>query len=312
MTIDVSVVIPTYNRLWALPTAVASCREERSTEIIVIDDGSTDGTWDWLQKQKGITALRQENWGKDWAVNRGLALASGEFVRFLDSDDWLIPGSTDQQVSIGRSQNADIVVSGYSEYYEESKTQRAFPWTDCDDFIAQQLGECFNSHYSAYLFRKRFIECTPHRAEFGPLDDRMFIIEVAINDPQVAVYSPPTFVHRHHTRGRLQFAKGMDAIIANWQLLSVYRRALAILAARGKLTERRIRAVTNALWPLAHRIAFTDIDEGCEVAELVFSLDSKFVPPQTNLAGHLYRRLGFRKTEQLRRLRRLFRHILKI
>jgi glycosyltransferase involved in cell wall biosynthesis len=94
MAADVSVIIPTYNRLWALPRAVESCRDECSTEIIVIDDGSTDGTWDWLQTQKDVAAIRQDNWGKDWAVTKGFAAARGEFIRFLDSDDWLIPGAS--------------------------------------------------------------------------------------------------------------------------------------------------------------------------------------------------------------------------
>ena len=68
--IDVSIIIPTFNRLWCLPRAVASCRDSAvSVEIIVVDDGSSDGTWEWLSAQKDVVALKQENWGKGWAVN---------------------------------------------------------------------------------------------------------------------------------------------------------------------------------------------------------------------------------------------------
>lgn len=60
--IDISIIIPTYNRLWSLPRAIESCREAScSVEIIVIDDGSTDGTWQWLQQQDGLISLKQNN-----------------------------------------------------------------------------------------------------------------------------------------------------------------------------------------------------------------------------------------------------------
>lgn len=90
----ISIIIQTYNRLWCLPRAVHSCRQSAiSSEIIVVDDGSADETWDWLQAQPDVTAIKQTNWGKDHAVNRGFDMARGEFVRFLDSDDLVVPGA---------------------------------------------------------------------------------------------------------------------------------------------------------------------------------------------------------------------------
>jgi glycosyltransferase involved in cell wall biosynthesis len=268
--IDVSVIIPTYNRLWALPAAVESSRGDRCrTEILVVDDGSTDGTWGWLQTQKDVVAIRQENWGKDWAVNKAFALANGEFIRFLDSDDWLLPGANDAQLSLARSNGADVVVAGYCRLDESTDARETVSWQECDDFIAQQLGECSSSHYSAYLIRRSFIAGIPHRQEFGARDDRMFVIELAIQDPKIATWDAPAFVHCQHRRERLQSPKGSKAITINRQLLAVYQQALLLLEARGQLTVRRKRAAVKQLWPLAHWIAYTDLDHAREIVKWI-------------------------------------------
>jgi glycosyltransferase involved in cell wall biosynthesis len=313
MSPEVSVIIPTYNRLWALPQAVESCRNAGGrTEIVVVDDGSTDGTWDWLLKQSDVIAIRQDNWGKDWAVNRGFAAARGEFIRFLDSDDWILPGANEKQMSIGRSQAVDVVVAGYSIYDERTKTEHVSSWTTCDDFIAQQLGECDSSHYSAYLFRKSFIQNIVHRQEFEFRDDRLFVIEVALCNPTVAIYdAAPTIAHRHHDHGRLQFGQGLQAAVRNWQHLNIYKKSLAMLEERGELTPRRIRAAVNVLWPLTHWIAYTNLNDACEVARWIYQIDAKFVPPNNGLLGLLYRRIGFRRTEQILKIRRFGRRVFR-
>jgi glycosyltransferase involved in cell wall biosynthesis len=92
-TPQVSVVVPTYNRAWCLREAVDSAlaQEFRGVELIVVDDGSTDETPRLLNEYgDSIRVLRQENRGVSAARNAGIAVAHGDLIAFLDSDDiWL-------------------------------------------------------------------------------------------------------------------------------------------------------------------------------------------------------------------------------
>lgn len=302
---DVTVVIPTFDRLWCLPTAVESCRQRGvSTEIVVVDDGSTDGTWEWLQTQDDVVAVRQSNWGKPWAVNAGFARARGDYVRFLDSDDWLLPCANERQVAMARAENADVVVAGTDVYSESGAFVEHCSWIDCDDFIARQLGECDSSHYSAYLFRRDFVADIPHRPDFHLRDDRLFVLEVAMAHPRVSVCRDAVFAHRHHTRARLQTLEHMNAVVRNAQHLALYQKILARLESSGELTPRRRRAAAKVLWPLAHWIGYTHPADAADVANWVFALDPGFAVPETGLLGALYRCCGFQRTEVLLRARR--------
>lgn len=306
--IDVSIIIPTYNRLWALPKAVDSCfASGKSIEVIVIDDGSTDGTWEWLQSRPDITSLRQDNWGKDWAVGAGLTVAKGEFVRFLDSDDWLAADSTAEQAELARQTDADIVVAGYQDFHEDGNRVETHPWVECDDFVAQQFGEVPFSHYSAFLFRRSFVESVPHRQEFALRDDRMFMLETAIRKPKLAAYPKPAFIHRHHRKGRLQLHRGFRRRFAHWTTIQVYRKAVALLEGRGELTDRRRRAAAAYIWPVVRTLARTELDEATIAANWVFELDPTFVPSERGIILSAYKFLGFRTTERLIRLLTAFR-----
>ncbi len=92
----VSVVIPTFDRADFLPAALDSvlAQEGVPLEVIVVDDGSTDETASVLQRYGDrIVSLRQPNSGPAIARNRGIAVARGEWVAFLDSDDMWEPGA---------------------------------------------------------------------------------------------------------------------------------------------------------------------------------------------------------------------------
>ena len=306
--IDLSIVIPTWNRLWSLPTAVDSCfAAGGNVEVIVVDDGSTDGTWEWLQGRPDVVALRSENWGKCWAVVAAMARARGEYVRFLDSDDWLKPGVNAGQLDLARASGADLVVAGYEDFYEaenqgEEGRISPHPWVDCDDFVAQQFGEVPFSHYSAFLFRRAFVADIPHRQEFALRDDRMFMLEVAIRGPKLAVFHESAFVHRHHARGRLQGTSGFRRMQADWTNIAVYRKAVAMLAARGELTPRRKRAAVSYIWPVVRNLAKWEIGEAEAAARWVFELDPGFAPQERGSILLGYKMLGFAATERLVRV----------
>ena len=93
----ISIIIPTRNRVAFLKEAVASVSSQDylEREIIVVDDASEDGTWEWLSSLQapGIVTFRLERHGERSAArNLGLKHAKGEFVLFLDDDDLLAPG----------------------------------------------------------------------------------------------------------------------------------------------------------------------------------------------------------------------------
>lgn len=100
--VAVSIIIPTYNRAWAIRAAVDSVLSQdcRDYEVIVVDDGSTDETQQVLAEYEGtrLTVIRQANCGVSAARNRGIRESAGNLIAFLDSDDRWLPGKLSRQM----------------------------------------------------------------------------------------------------------------------------------------------------------------------------------------------------------------------
>ena len=96
----ISVVIPTFNRKHVLKRALDSVESQtkRPFEIIVIDDGSIDGTQEWMKEHyPSVKFIYQKNHGVSSARNRGIEISKGSWVAFLDSDDEWISEKLEQQ-----------------------------------------------------------------------------------------------------------------------------------------------------------------------------------------------------------------------
>lgn len=99
----VSVVMPAYNVAWCVGRAVDSvlAQDYGACELIVVNDGSTDKTAEVLAAYgDAITVIHQGNRGMSAARNAGMRAARGEYVAFLDSDDWWLPGKLSRQVEL--------------------------------------------------------------------------------------------------------------------------------------------------------------------------------------------------------------------
>ena len=99
----VSVVVPTFDRLAVLPRALDSALAQAylDWELIVVDDGSADGTAEMVERDyPEVRLLRQENCGVSAARNAGIAEAKGTWIAFLDSDDAWLPEKLERQMEV--------------------------------------------------------------------------------------------------------------------------------------------------------------------------------------------------------------------
>jgi glycosyltransferase involved in cell wall biosynthesis len=101
----VSVILPVFDRAGSISRAIKSvfAQSYRQLELIVVDDGSTDGTATILDAYRGVaTILRQSNRGAYAARNLALRYATGEYVAFIDSDDAWLPDKLERQLPLMR------------------------------------------------------------------------------------------------------------------------------------------------------------------------------------------------------------------
>ena len=121
----ISVIVPAYNVELYIEAAIDSLlnQSEAFYEIIVINDGSTDGTKEKLQKYEKILMVKiyhTENYGLGMARNIGIKLASGDFIYFFDSDDILKPSfSASIKLELQNDLSLDLIFFSGKSFYDE-------------------------------------------------------------------------------------------------------------------------------------------------------------------------------------------------
>lgn len=156
----VSIIIPAYNCERYIQQCLDSLfqQEEQNLEIIVVNDGSEDGTADILnnysKNEDRLKILNVKNGGPSRARNIGLDNANGDWVLFVDADDWV---DTDILSSLDLNQNAaDIIFFGFKRCYEDTRIVECIPESvgcECTaDAVNRQLLSLFNSKAAFFGF----------------------------------------------------------------------------------------------------------------------------------------------------------------
>ena len=116
MAKKISVVIPCYNQAHWLPKAISSCLNQglEELEVIVVDDGSPDDVTSAVTPFRSrVQLIRQTNAGPSAARNAGLNAATGDLIKFLDADDYLLPGCLSAQSESISNCRDKVSVIGY-------------------------------------------------------------------------------------------------------------------------------------------------------------------------------------------------------
>lgn len=140
---SVSVVIPTYNYGRFITEAISSVLDQTCppSEIIVVDDGSTDETADVVGAfTEAVKYIRQDNAGVCAARNRGVSESTGELIAFLDADDTWEPSNLEKQVARFESdEEIGLVHCGMREFDGESGETIRFYMEGCEEGVADNL-----------------------------------------------------------------------------------------------------------------------------------------------------------------------------
>ncbi len=145
----ISVIIPTFNRLGLLKETVESVRGQtfRGFEIIVVNDGSNDGTKEWLDRQHDIRAIHQANQGIAASRNNGAAAAAGEWFAFLDHDDAWDPSKLSVQAAFVRDNpEMALVATRHARMGRPSSLWSrlaSLPWHPTKGHGARPVGQAF-------------------------------------------------------------------------------------------------------------------------------------------------------------------------
>lgn len=311
----VSVIIPAYNALRWLPQTLASvaCQDWPHMQVIVVDDGSTDETQDYIRTTWPHFHLEcTPNRGVSHARNLGTTLATGEYVQYLDADDLLTPGKIRRHVELLQAHpHADIVYGDWQRLiatpdgrFEAGETiHRTYADIHPDPEIA-----FFTDMWcptGAYLYRRTFLpRVLPWKEWLPVIQDARFALDCAragaqwLHDPQLTV------LYRQHLSGSIstlsQIAKLRDCLANSDNVYELWEHT-------GHLTPERRRVLLDQYLYLGQ--ALIDFDQASfdHVHRQLLRLDPHFTP-KGKLRTLLTRLLGYPATERLAAWRRKFQH----
>ncbi len=170
----ISVMMPTYNNAKYIKQAIESIYAQNydNIEIIVVDDGSTDNTKEIVQQYKDIKYFYIEHKGISVARNTALENAKGEYIAFLDSDDYWLPNKLNTQMQYFKDHpDCEIVFTKYENFFEDEKlktNKRAMHEKMMEKFLKQYLP-------SSIIKKELFEKYGTFGENFSGVEDTVFL-----------------------------------------------------------------------------------------------------------------------------------------
>jgi glycosyltransferase involved in cell wall biosynthesis len=244
---SISVVVPTYNRADMIGRALESifAQSFADIEVIVVDDGSTDQTSAVVRAlaadhQRSVHYSFQENRGCAAARNRGIELATGEFIAFLDSDDEWSQGAIESMVATLEASGADFVYSPAVEVRKDGSEYINYPVAagSPQTFAREHFISC-NTKNGTVLFRTEAV------TDVGGFDETLrhnedsdMLQRLAIRH-RAAYLAEPTLRMFHHSGSKSNNAVAIHRalVLSAERILSSYPEFAATL---GELGRRRV------------------------------------------------------------------------
>ena len=206
----VSIIVPVYNRGETVARCLDSILEQtwRQIEVILINDGSTDDTWSVLQRygeqDERIVLINKPNSGVSDSRNFGIESAHGEYIQFVDSDDWIPENATEEYVRAIEDSGSDLVIADYyrirgKQIHQSGDIREGGTYTRTRfaEFMMENAGDFYYGVVWNKLFRRRLIE--DHRLSFDDklawCEDFLFNLEYLRYAKTITVLKKPLYFY---------------------------------------------------------------------------------------------------------------------
>ena len=297
-------IIPCFNAEKWLREAIDSCLQQTypNIEIIVIDDGSTDNTLEIIRSyQDKIIWQPLPHKGGNYARNRGFDLSRGEYIQYLDADDYILPEKIERQVEFLETTGADVVYGDWRHQRHLSdgsiRLEKIEVAQSQTDILASLLANWWVA-LAALLYKRSAVENSGGWDEsLTAAQDRDFFISVVINQAQV-VYQPGCYaIYRRHGSMTVSTSSKSRWLKNHYLVLGKTETHLLKL---NKLSMKYRHALAKSYFDLARESLFVDYSQ-----YLIFLDEALALFPEFNgnskraIYNFVQNILGFRQTERI-------------
>lgn len=261
----ISVIIPVFNAKPYLDACILSVvtQSYKNFECILIDDGSTDGSSevcdDLAEKDKRIKVVHQKNQGVSSARNVGIKFSRGEYIAFIDSDDWVEKDYLSDMFNSMERTKADIVVSGLVQHFINGESSEFVPNESMSFKLTEDNIDIFvrlNRNFLLFgpyakLYRRDVITgnkiCFPHNLSFG--EDLVFNYQYLEHVNTISCVAKSNYNYRIIGQGTLSSKLRGDQFktdYAQWQVLFAFYKK------RNLLCHLSYEYLYNRLWGIVY------------------------------------------------------------
>jgi glycosyltransferase involved in cell wall biosynthesis len=251
MNPEVSIIIPTHNRLYNLKEAVDSIHKQtlKNYEIIRVDDASTDGTNEWVRSRCSDAKIIQlkENRGAAGARNEALKVATGEYIAFLDSDDIWLPEYLEAQTS-SLKKNPKAVIS-ICDAYDVKRGRRRLHKADIfsqgkDPILVLLLMESILTISCVVVNNKGMLDGSLMNETLRICEDREWYLRILLKSGGTVVRVPTPLVERRIMK------EGLTRSHMRWWARDAQKLLKLFYSQKGSNKYLSIKKEAEAFWRL--------------------------------------------------------------
>lgn len=244
-TDKISVIVPVYNVKDYLVKCVTSILEQTYTnfELLLVDDGSSDGSGEicdsFIAHDNRVKPIHISNSGVSRARNIGIEVASGQWICFIDSDDWVEKNMLEKLLNAAKKHNTKLACCFFDEYREE-RSEQVFPSKGSYCADAEEIAKnfCLNGELKSLMYppwNKLFdaagAKAIGFQTDLRIGEDFLFCLQFVAKNGKMAVVTEPLYHYRIRPGSTMQekfSEKKMDYIKAADRVIDVYEQIFPI------------------------------------------------------------------------------------